>query len=87
MTEMAKLRRTLTEMGVPWSDYSTFGKERTLYMGERGMVAAISGMDTYGGRDGLLEAWNPGETHSGWLHAEEVPELFPPARRRRCTTA
>lgn len=87
MTEMDKLRRELTEMGVPWRDMSEFGKLRTLYMGERGMVAAICGKDTSGGCAGLLEAWNPGEPHSGWLFAEEVPELFPPARRRRCTIA
>ena len=78
MSQTEELRRILTKMGVKWRDCSDWPVIRTCYMGDYGMVAAICGPRTYGGCAGLLEAWNPGENHRGWLFAEEVPELFPP---------
>lgn len=87
MSQMEQLRRDLDAMGVPWRDMSTPGRRRTLYMGKWGMVAVIIGEDTCGGNRGLLEAWNPGQAHEGWLTAEEVPERFPPTWGRKCTRA
>lgn len=84
---MSELRATLNRMGVAWRDMSAFGRERTLYAGPRGTVAVIAGADTYGGSDGLLEAWNPGEAHDGWLTACEVVDRFPPKRGHACTRA
>ena len=87
MSEMDALRAELSGMGVPWRDLSAPGRQRTLYMGTHGTVAVIVGENTCGGDRGLLEAWNPGEPHEGWLRAEEVPELFPPTMGKRCTRA
>ncbi len=79
--EMETLRRRLTENGIAWESMDDFGKMRTLYPGKKGTVAVICGNGTYGGHVGLLEAWNPGERHTGWHTANGVLASFPPVRR------
>lgn len=80
MNETDRLRDALNAMGVAWEDRSEFGKDRTLYRSDKGTVAVICGPRTYGGSLGLLEAWYPGEPHSGWLDADGVIASFPPRR-------
>ena len=79
-SEMDGLRRRLTEKGITWQSMDEFGKTRTLYPGKKGTVAVICGDGTYGGRAGLLEAWNPGERHTGWHTANGVLASFPPMK-------
>ena len=81
VSETRRLRAVLSAMGVQWWDYTAGGTERTCYMGREGMVAVICGPRTYGGKDGLLEAWSAGKPHVGWLVAERILPKFPPKGR------
>ena len=83
MTEMQRLRMALDAMGVTWRDYTQGRTVKTLYMGREGMVAVICGPETYGGKQGLLEAWSAGKKHAGFLIAERILPKFPPEHRGR----
>ncbi len=79
--EMAKLRTTLTAMGVHWEDDSeTFpiiGKDiniyRTKYKYKGSEYSVICGCGTYGGDEGLLEVWiNRKGDPTGWHTADDI---------------
>ena len=64
--EMAKLRTTLTAMGVHWYDDTEtfpmgmdmdFSIYRTKYKYKGSEYSVICGYGTYGGDEGLLEVW------------------------------
>jgi len=81
VSEMKRLRAVLDAMGVRWWDYTAGATEKTCYMGRDGMVAVICGPRTYGGPDGLLEAWSAGRPHDGFLIAERILPKYPPLKR------
>ena len=82
--EMAKLRTTLTAMGVHWYDDTEtfpiitgidtdFGIYRTKYKYKGSEYSVICGHGTYGGDEGLLEVWisRKGEP-TGWHTADDI---------------
>lgn len=78
--EMAKLRTTLTAMGVDWYDDSeTFpiiGTDiniyRTKYKYKRSEYSVICGHGTYGGDEGRLEVWDRKGDPTGWHTADDI---------------
>lgn len=80
--EMAKLRTTLTAMGVHWYDDSEtfpiiFGTDisiyRTKYKYKGSEYSVICGRGTYGGDEGLLEVWiNRKDEPTGWHTADDI---------------
>lgn len=82
--EMAKLRTTLTAMGVHWYDDTetfliipdigtNFSIYRTKYKYKGSEYSVICGHGTYGGDKGLLEVWisRKGEP-TGWHTADDI---------------
>lgn len=82
--EMTVLRGALDAMGVSWRDYTSDGVRRTCYMGHDGMVAVITGTGTLGGGYGLLEAWDAGRDHDGYLTAKRAIFRHPPRGLAGC---
>lgn len=75
--EMAKLRTTLTAMGVHWYDDTGIDTDfriyRTKYKYKGSDYSVICGHGTYGGGEGLLEVWISGKGEpTGWHTADDV---------------
>lgn len=75
--EQEQLRKLLTEKGIEHEAYtSESGVEQVRFRVGTTKWSVICGWYSYGGREGLLEAWDMVRSHQpeGWLTAEEVLE-------------